>query len=79
MANDAAARSLVEATANPAHQRSSLIRLADRGRDTITAVIAREDSQLRQVRGDLTAADVDACGKVLSRMLEHIGDADIEP
>jgi DNA-binding MarR family transcriptional regulator len=77
MVNDAAARSLVEITSNPAHQRSSLIRLTDTGREAIEAVIAREHSLLREVGGDLTAADIDACIKVLSEMLDNVGDVDV--
>ncbi|MFF3541503.1 MarR family winged helix-turn-helix transcriptional regulator [Streptomyces platensis] len=69
MVNDAAARQLVEILPNPAHQRSSLIRLTDEGRAAITAVLAREHALLRQVEGDLTDADVTACVRVLSKML----------
>ncbi|GIH66588.1 hypothetical protein Msi02_74050 [Microbispora siamensis] len=36
--NDAAARGLVEFVPNPAHKRSSLIRLTQEGRSAITAV-----------------------------------------
>src|SRR5581483_7252739 len=41
MVNDAAAHGLVEAVPNPAHARSSLIRLTDAGRTAIEAVVAR--------------------------------------
>lgn len=68
MVNDAAAQQLVEITPNPAHQRSSLIRLTDEGRAAITAVLAREHALLRQVEGDLTDADVTACVRVLTKM-----------
>ncbi|MET7712404.1 MarR family transcriptional regulator [Streptomyces sp. NPDC005407] len=77
MVNDAAAGQLVEITPNPAHQRSSLIRLTDRGRAAITAVIAREHALLREVDGDLTDADVTACVRVLTRMLELFDNVDV--
>lgn len=77
MVNDAAARDFVETIPNPAHQRSSLIRLTDDGLTAITAVTAREHALLRQVGGDLTDADVAACVRVLSRMLELFDDVQV--
>jgi DNA-binding MarR family transcriptional regulator len=78
MVNEAAERGLVEATANPAHRRSSLIRLTESGRAAIGAVIAREHGLLGQVGGDLTQADVDACVKVLSQMLDALSDVEVD-
>ncbi|MFC9229601.1 MarR family winged helix-turn-helix transcriptional regulator [Streptomyces decoyicus] len=77
MVNDAAARHLVDITPNPAHQRSSLIRLTDDGRAAITAVTVREHALLRQVDGDLTDAEVTACVRVLTRMLELFDHVDV--
>ncbi|MFB6435916.1 MarR family winged helix-turn-helix transcriptional regulator [Streptomyces sp. NPDC056411] len=77
MVNDAASRRLVEITPNPAHQRSSLIRLTDEGRAAITAVTAREHALLRQVGGDLTDADLTACVRVLREMLELFDHVDV--
>lgn len=82
MVNDAAGRGLVESIPNPAHQRSSLIRLTDDGRAAIAAVVAREYAVLRRTGGELTDADVAACVRVLGRMLELFEDtpvADAEP
>lgn len=76
MVNDAAERKLVESIPNPAHQRSSLIRLTDGGHAAITAVTAREHAMLRQAGGDLTNTDVAACVRVLGRMLELFDDVD---
>ncbi|MEE1806359.1 MarR family winged helix-turn-helix transcriptional regulator [Streptomyces sp. BE133] len=78
MVNDAAAGQLVEVIPNPAHQRSSLIRLTDGGRAAITAALAREQALLRQVDGNLTDADVTACVRVLSSMLELFGNVDVD-
>ncbi|GGZ22189.1 MarR family winged helix-turn-helix transcriptional regulator [Streptomyces poonensis] len=77
MVNDATAHGLVEAVPNPAHRRSSLIRLTDAGRTAIDTVIARESALLREVGGDLTDADVDTCVRVLTRMLEVFEDVDV--
>ena len=76
--NDAAGRGFVEAIPNPAHRRSSLIRLTDAGRAVIEAVTAREHGLLGQVGGDLTQGDVDACVKVLSRMLDALSDVEVD-
>ena len=77
MVNDAAAQHLVEAIPNPAHQRSSLIGLTDGGRAAITAVTARERALLSQIGGDLTDADITACLRVLSRLLELFENVDV--
>ncbi|OKK15609.1 MarR family transcriptional regulator [Streptomyces sp. CB00455] len=78
MVNDAAARGLVESAPNPAHKKSSLIRLTEQGQTVITAVIDRERVVLRQVGGDLTDAEVDTCLRVLSRLLELMGNVDVD-
>ncbi|ARF53064.1 MarR family transcriptional regulator [Streptomyces gilvosporeus] len=77
MVNDAATRQLVEITPNPAHQRSSLIQLTDDGRAAITAVTTREHALLRQVGGDLTDAELTACKRVLTQMLELFDNVDV--
>ncbi|MFD9561013.1 MarR family winged helix-turn-helix transcriptional regulator [Streptomyces sp. NPDC059994] len=77
MVNDAAERKLVESIPNPAHQRSSLIRLTDEGHAVITAVTAREYALLRQAGGGLSDADIAACVRVLGRMLELFDDVDV--
>lgn len=77
MVNDAAAGGLVETIPNPAHQRSSLIRLTDAGRTAIETVIARESELLKRVGGDLTGADVDTCVRVLTRVLDVFEDVDV--
>ncbi|GGP90446.1 MarR family winged helix-turn-helix transcriptional regulator [Streptosporangium pseudovulgare] len=78
MVNDAAARRLVESIPNPAHRRSSLIRLTDDGRAAITAVMTREHALLGQVGGDLTDADVTACVRVLTAMLAFLDNVDVD-
>ncbi|MFV0132442.1 MarR family winged helix-turn-helix transcriptional regulator [Streptomyces sp. HMX87] len=77
MVNEAAAGGLVESIPNPAHRRSSLIRLTAEGRGAISAVLEREHLLLRQVGGGLTEADVTACLRVLGAMLtglDHVAD-----
>ncbi len=78
MINDAAARGLVEFVPNPAHKRSSLIRLTQEGRTAITAVVDRERAVFRQVGGDLSGAEVDACIRVLSHLLQSLDNVEIE-
>ncbi|MFD0401479.1 MarR family winged helix-turn-helix transcriptional regulator [Kitasatospora sp. NPDC127121] len=77
MVNDAAALDLVEITPNPAHQRSSLIRLTGHGRAAVSAASAREHALLRQVGGELTDADLTACVHVLTQMLELFDNVDV--
>lgn len=76
MVNEAADGDLVEAIPNPAHQRSSLIRLTDTGRTAIDDLIARESELMKRVGGDLTGADIDTCVHVLRHMLAVFEDAD---
>ncbi|MFF7411965.1 MarR family winged helix-turn-helix transcriptional regulator [Streptomyces lydicus] len=78
MVNDAMTRGLVEAAPNPAHKRSSLIRLTAQGQTAITTVLDRERAVLRQVGDDLTDTEVDACLRVLARLLDLMGDVDVE-
>ncbi|MFJ9348537.1 MarR family winged helix-turn-helix transcriptional regulator [Streptomyces sp. NPDC101237] len=76
--NDATARGWAEAVPNPAHQRSSLIRLTDAGRTVITAVLAREHAVNRQVGGGLTDAEITACVRVLKELLRTMDHVDVE-
>ncbi|MFI8975521.1 MarR family winged helix-turn-helix transcriptional regulator [Nocardia asteroides] len=78
MVNDAIAAELVEVRPNPRHQRSVLIALTARGRAAITAVTSRELAVLRGVGGDLTAADIDACLKVLHHLREPFAGAELD-
>jgi DNA-binding MarR family transcriptional regulator len=76
--NDAVAHGWAEIIPNPAHQRSSLIRLTDGGRTTITAILAREHALNRQVGGDLTDAEITACVRVLKELLRTFDHVDVE-
>ena len=78
MVNDAAAHGWVEAIPNPAHQRSSLIRITDEGRATITAILGREHHLNRQVGGDLTDAELRATVRVLREMLKALDHVDVD-
>ncbi|WP_367319280.1 MarR family winged helix-turn-helix transcriptional regulator [Streptomyces sp. HUAS ZL42] len=78
MVNDAAGHGWVESVPNPAHQRSSLIRLTDEGRATITAVLAREHTLNRQVGGALTDTEVRACVRVLTEMVKTFDHVDVD-
>jgi DNA-binding MarR family transcriptional regulator len=78
MVNDAAARGWVEATPNPAHQRSSLIRVTQEGEAVITAILTREHALNRQVGGDLTEGELRACVRVLKQMLKTFDHVDAD-
>jgi DNA-binding MarR family transcriptional regulator len=77
MVNEGAAAGLVEAVPNPAHARSSLIRLTEAGDAAIAAIVAREHAVLRRTRGDLTDADVATTVRVLGRLLELFDDVEM--
>jgi DNA-binding MarR family transcriptional regulator len=76
MVNDAVAAGWAEVTPNPAHQRSSLIRITAEGEAVIDAILAREHALNRQVGGDLTDAELRACARVLKEMLRTFDHED---
>ncbi|MFF7520168.1 MarR family winged helix-turn-helix transcriptional regulator [Streptomyces pseudovenezuelae] len=79
MTNEATERGWTEATPNPAHQRSSLIRITDDGVAVITAILAREHALNRQVGGgELTDAELRACVRVLKEMLRTFDHVDLD-
>ncbi|MER6418601.1 MarR family transcriptional regulator [Streptomyces sp. NPDC001137] len=78
MVNDAAEQGWVEAIPNPAHQRSSLIRITDEGRATMTAILGREHHLNRQVGGDLTDAELRATVRVLREILKTFDHVDVD-
>lgn len=77
MVNEAAARGLAETIPNPAHKRSSLIRLTDAGSAAIDALVAHERALLGQVGGNLTGAEITACLRVLTCLLDFLGNDDL--
>ncbi|MEU6356295.1 MarR family transcriptional regulator [Streptomyces sp. NPDC047072] len=79
MTNDAMERGWAEATPNPAHQRSSLIRITPEGESVITTILAREHALNRQVGGgELTDAELRACARVLKEMLRTFDHVEME-
>ncbi|MGX1240256.1 DNA-binding MarR family transcriptional regulator [Streptomyces pseudovenezuelae] len=79
MTNEAIDRGWTRAVPNPAHQRSSLIRITDEGTAIITAVLAREHALNRQVGGgELTDAELRACVRVLKEMLRTFDHGDVD-
>ncbi|SNX65503.1 DNA-binding MarR family transcriptional regulator [Streptomyces sp. TLI_55] len=76
MVNDAVTEAWVEVMPNPAHQRSSLIRITTEGEAVIDAILAREHALNRQVGGELTEAELTACRRVLKEMLRTFTDPD---
>lgn len=79
MANDALERDWAQTAPNPAHQRSSLIRITPQGEAVITAILAREHALNRQVGGgELTDAELRACTRVLKEMLRTFDHVDVD-
>ncbi|WP_026932537.1 MarR family winged helix-turn-helix transcriptional regulator [Glycomyces tenuis] len=78
MVNEAGAGGLVETVPNPAHKRSALVRLTDEGRSVIGAVRDRERAIFVQIARELDDADVDACIRVLSRMVALLDHVDMD-
>lgn len=69
MVNDAKEAGFVELAPNPAHRRSSLVRLTQAGRTAIDSVTERERELMSRVGGSLTGAELDATLRVLRHML----------
>ncbi|MFF0014299.1 MarR family winged helix-turn-helix transcriptional regulator [Streptomyces sp. NPDC005374] len=79
MVNDALDRDWAETAPNPAHQRSSLIRITPEGEAVITAILAREHALNRQVGGgELTDAELRACVRVLKEMLRTFDHVEVD-
>jgi DNA-binding MarR family transcriptional regulator len=78
MVNDAVSEGWAAVTPNPAHQRSSLIRITEAGERTIDTILEREHALNRQVGGDLTDAELRACVRVLKEMLKTFDHVDVE-
>lgn len=79
MTNEAMDRGWAEATPNPAHQRSSLIRITAEGEAVVDAVLAREHALNRQVGGgELTGAELQACARVLKEMLRTFDHVEVD-
>ena len=72
MVNDAASEGWVELVDNPAHRRSSLVRLTGAGSAAIGAVLEREHRLMGQVGGELTDTEIDTTLRVLREMLAGI-------
>lgn len=76
MVHDATTAGFVELVPNPAHRRSSLVRLTDPGRAAISAVTSREQELMGRVGGDLTGEEIDATLRVLRHMLAGLEDVE---
>lgn len=72
MVHEAREAGLVQLVDNPAHRRSSLVRITAAGQEAITAVIEREHEMMGRVGGDLTADELTATLRVLHHMDEAL-------
>ena len=78
MVNDAREKGWVTLEPNPAHRRSSLVRLTTAGEAAIRRVVARELDLMGRVSGGLTGADLDSTRRVLSELLRALDQLDAE-
>lgn len=69
---------LVRLVANPAHKRSSLVRLTNRGRDVFEEMRRRERSALASIAQDLDPAAVAATGETLAAMQGRLEELETE-
>lgn len=76
MVNDAKASDFVELVPNPAHRRSSLVRLTGPGREAISAVTSREQELMGRVGGDLTGEEIDTTLRVLNHMFAGLEEVE---
>jgi DNA-binding MarR family transcriptional regulator len=76
MVDSALEQGLVELEPNPAHVRSPLVALTERGAERIAQVKNREHAALREVGGELTERDIDSCLKVLRHLLAVVDRPD---
>jgi DNA-binding MarR family transcriptional regulator len=70
--NEAEQGGWVTLRSNPAHQRSSLVAITPDGRAVVQAIRTGEAAALAPVAKSLSRADVEACIRVLSRLLELV-------
>lgn len=76
MVHDARDAGFVDLIANPAHRRSSLVRLTTEGRGAIDDVAAWEHRLMGRVGGNLTQAQLDATLHVLTSMSTALDEID---
>ena len=71
LADTAAELGFVRFTANPAHRRSKLAELTDRGREVFAEIHDRELADLRELADRLDPADIAAAVRVISALTAH--------
>ncbi len=79
MVNELVDAGFGEAAVNEAHARSSLIRLTDAGRAAFATLRAVEHARTAPVAATLSAADVDACRRVMTALITAYGNPEGEP
>lgn len=70
---------LVVRRSNPAHRRSPLFGLTQRGQDVFTAIHARELEVLGGIAGGLASADVAAARTVMQALVDGFGAYEDDP
>lgn len=77
MVNDNLAQELLTKQKNPAHRRSQLLVVTDKGRAAFEAIRAAEAANLAAVAQTIDAAELETCLKVVEAL--HLGFLDEEP
>ena len=67
------ARGCVEVLGNPAHKRSPLVRLTDRGRDLLAKALAEHEKLRAGIAARISGKDIDEMLKVLRQVRELLG------
>lgn len=65
-------RDLVQATENPRHKRSPLLRLSNRGQQLFARIRRREQALLDELFADIQIADIATTRRTLQRLLDHL-------
>lgn len=79
MVNALEEQALVERRPNPAHKRSPLFALTDKGRDAFGEIRAKENDEIDTVCELFSEADLTSAQKVLCAMLDHFAVFEDDP
>lgn len=79
MVNQLEVLTLVERRPNPAHKRSPLFALSDKGHTVFGEIRARENDEMDVVSGHFSKNELTAAQKVLCTMLDHFAEFEDDP
>ncbi|MEP4029857.1 MarR family transcriptional regulator [Roseibium polysiphoniae] len=79
LANDLEELELIERRPNPAHRRSPLFALTDRGYALFGEIRAREDADIALIGQRFSSAEIAAAQQVVCAMLDHFAKFEDDP